>query len=72
MTIFITSSIPSLDNISVVVPGPKIFTSICASAADAAANPNGIKTFLSNGLKAIHLSKQDQDVYQDSLLIVSS
>ena len=44
------SSISSFD-ISVVVPGPKIFLFIPASAANAAAvNPNGIKTLLANCL----------------------
>ena len=39
------SCISSLDIISVIVPEPKIFLCIPASAADAAAvNPNGIKT----------------------------
>ena len=38
------SSISSFDIISVVVPNPKIFLCIPASAADTAAvNPNGIK-----------------------------
>ena len=41
------SSISSFDIISVVVPDPKTFLYIPASAADAAAlNPNGIKTLL--------------------------
>ena len=45
------SFISSFDIISVVVPDPKIFLCIPASAADAAAvNPNGIKTLLVNGL----------------------
>ena len=44
------SSISSFD-ISVVVPDPKIFLFIPASAADAAAvNPNGIKTLLAKCL----------------------
>ena len=45
------SFISSFDIISVVVPDPKIFLCIPASAADAAAvNPKGIKTLLANGL----------------------
>ena len=49
MTIFIISSISSLDIIRVFVPEPKIFLCIRASAADAAAvNPNGIKTLLAS------------------------
>ena len=41
------SSISSFDIIGVVVPDPKIFLCILASAADAAAlKPNGIKTLL--------------------------
>ena len=44
-------SFSSFDIISVVVPKPKIFFCIPASAADAAAvNPNEIETFLANGL----------------------
>ena len=45
------SSISLSDIISVVVlPDPKIFLCIPASAADAAAvNPKGIKTLLANG-----------------------
>ena len=45
------SSISSFDIISVVVPDPKTFLCIPASAADATGvNPNGIKTLLTNGL----------------------
>ena len=45
------SSISSFDIISVVVPDPRNFLRIPASAADAAAvNPNGIKTLLASGL----------------------
>ena len=45
------SSISSFDIISVVVPDPKIFLCIPASAADAAVvNPDEIKTLLANGL----------------------
>ena len=45
------SSISSFDIISVVVPDLKIFLCIPSSAADAvAANPNGIKTLLVDGL----------------------
>ena len=44
-------SILSFDIISVVLPDPKIFLCIPASADDAAAvNPKGIKTRLANGL----------------------
>ena len=44
------SSISSFDIISVVVPEPRIFLCIPASAADAAAvDPNGIKTLLAIG-----------------------
>ena len=50
LTIFIMSSISSFDIVSVVVPEPKIFLGIPASAADAAAvNPNGIETLLADG-----------------------
>ena len=45
------SSNSSFDIISVVVPDPRNFLCIPASAADAAAvNPNGIKTLLADGL----------------------
>ena len=45
------SSISSFDIISVVLPDPKIFLCIHASAADVAAiNPNGNKTLLANAL----------------------
>ena len=45
------SSISSFDIISAVVPEPKIFLYIPASAADAAAvNPNGTKTLLAHSL----------------------
>ena len=45
------SFISSFDIISVVLPDPKIFLCIPASAADAAAvNPKVIKTLLANGL----------------------
>ena len=45
------SFISSFDITSVVLPDPKIFLCIPASAADAAAvNPKGIKTLLTNGL----------------------
>ena len=44
------SSISLFDIISVVVPEPKIFWCIPASAADAASvNPNGVKTLSANG-----------------------
>ena len=67
---------PLFDIISVVVPYPKFFLCIPASAADAAAvNPNDIKTVLANdwitfSLKAIKLLVMDQGVYQEILLIV--
>ena len=45
------SSISSYDIVSAVVPDPKIFLWIPASATDAAAvNPNGIETLLVNRL----------------------
>ena len=45
------SSISSFDIVSVVVPDPKTFLCILASAADVAAViPNGIKRLLANGL----------------------
>ena len=47
LTIFKTSSISSFDIINVVVPDPKIFLCILASAADApVVNPNESETFL--------------------------
>ena len=50
LTLFIISSIPSFDIISVAVPDYKIFLCYPASAADAVVvNPNGIKTLLANG-----------------------
>ena len=71
-------SISLFDIISVVVPDPKIFLCIPASAAEAAAvNPNGIKTLLPNGLITFSLIIvlcliMDQEVYQEILLIASS
>ena len=51
------SSISSFNIISAVVPDPKIFLCIPASAADAAAvNPNGIKTLLANGLTTFFIN----------------
>ena len=51
------SFISSFDIISVVVPDPKIFLCIYASAADAVAvNPNGIKTLLANGLITLFIN----------------
>ena len=45
--LFFTSSFKI---INVVVSDPNIFSWIAASAADASAvNPNGVKTFLTNG-----------------------
>ena len=50
-------SISSFNIISAVVPDPKIFLCIPASAADAAAvNPNGIKTLLANGLTTFFIN----------------
>ena len=50
LTIFMTSFISSL-KIIVVKPDPNIFLWTAAFVADAtAANPNGIKTLLANGL----------------------
>ena len=72
------SSVSSFDIINVVVPEHKIFLCISASAADAATlNPNGIKTFLANGLITFLLMVilfliMEQKVYQEILLIVSS
>ena len=44
------SSVSSFDIVSVVVPEPKIFLYIPASAVDAATvNPYGIKSILTNG-----------------------
>ena len=60
----------SFDIISAVVPDPKIFLCIPASAADTAAGyPNGMKTLLANCLItfflliAILFLVMDQDVY---------
>ena len=74
------SSISSFDIISVVVllPEPKIFLCIPASAADAAAvRSKGIRTLSANGLITFLLIVilflvMDQEVYQEILLIVSS
>ena len=71
------SSILSFDIISFVDPDPKIFLCIPASPANAAAvNPNGIKTFLANGLITFFIKGSpvimDQEVYHAILLIVSS
>ena len=57
-------------------PNPKIFLCIPASAADAAAvNPKRIKTHLANGLITFFFNGNpvlvmDQEVYQETLLIV--
>ena len=70
------SSISSFDITSVVVPDPKIFLCIPASAADAvAANPNGIKRLLVDGLITFSLMVvlfliMEKKVYQEILLIV--
>ena len=59
-------------------PDPKIFLCIPASAAYAAAvNPKGIKTLLANGLITFLLAVivflvMAQEVYQETLMIVSS
>ena len=82
------SFISSFDIISIVLlceaysegclPDPKIFLCIPASAADAAAvNPKGIKTLLANGLITFFISGNpvlvaDEEVYQETLLIVPS
>ena len=51
LTMLIKFFISSFDIISVVVPDPKIFLSIPASAANTAAvSPNRIKTLLTNGV----------------------
>ena len=70
-------SIWSFNVISVVVPEPKIFLCIPASAPDAAVvNSNGIKILLANILMtfllmAILILVTDQEVYQEILLIES-
>ena len=72
------SFISSFDITSAVVPDPKIFLCIAASAADAASvNLKGVKTLLANGLIKFFISGNpvlvmDQEVYQEILLIVSS
>ena len=69
------SSISSFDIISIVLPDPKIFLCVQASAADAAAvNPNGIKTLLSNGLITFFTQflVMDQEVYQEIYMIILS
>ena len=74
------SSVSSFNIISVAVlwPDPKFFYYIPASAADTAAvNPNGIKTFLANGLITFFIKGNlvllmGQKVYQEILLIESS
>ena len=51
------SNISSLEIIKVVNPDPNIFLWIAASVSDAAAvNPNGIKTFLANGLSTFSIN----------------
>ena len=63
------SSISSFDIISVVVPGPKIFLCIPASAANAAAvNPNGNKRLLANGLITFFINGSPAYDGQTSLL----
>ena len=71
------SFISSFNIISVVVPEPKTFLCIPASASDSAAvNSNGIKTLLANGLITFFTNgntafNNGQEVYQEILLIVS-
>ena len=49
--------ISSFDNISAVVPDPKVFLCISASGADTAAvNLNGIKTLLANGSVTVFIN----------------
>ena len=58
LTIFMISSIFSFEIINVVIPDAKIFSKILAStaaAAAAAANPNGIKTYLTYGLSVFFI-----------------
>ena len=51
LIIFMMSFISSLEIVNVALSDPKIFLGIVTSfAAAAAVNPNGIKTFLANGL----------------------
>ena len=66
-TILIMSFISSFDIISVVLlPDPKIFLCIPASAADVVAvNPKGIKTLLANGLIAFF--KNGSPVFSNGL-----
>ena len=72
------SFISSFDIISVVVPDPKIFLCIPAYAADdAAVDPKGIRMLLANVLITFFTSGNpflvmDQEVYQETFLIVSS
>ena len=74
--IFIMSSISSFDIIRIVIPDPKIFLCIPASAADVAAvNTNGINTLLTNGLGIFLLVVNQflvmhREVYQKILLII--
>ena len=50
------SSISLFEIINVVIPNPRIFLYIPATAADVATvNPNGIKTLLANGLNAFFI-----------------
>ena len=55
LIIFMTSSIYSFKIINVVIPDPKTFFWIAASIAYVAVNPNGIKTFLANGLSTFFI-----------------
>ena len=49
----------SRENTNVVVPDPNIFLLIAASVADAAAvNPNGIKSYLANGLSTFPIRRK--------------
>ena len=59
-----TSFISSFEIISVVVPVPKILFWIAGSVAGVAAvNPNGIKTFLANGLSTFFI--KDNPVFSN-------
>ena len=80
LTILTMSFISSFDIISVVLLHPilRLFLCIPASAADATVvNPKGIKKLLPNGLITFFISgnplfSNDQEVYREILLILSS
>ena len=74
-------SISSFEIINIVLlllPNPKIFLCIHASAADATAvNPNGTKTLFANGLITLFIKgnpvfSNGPKVYREILLIASS